>query len=641
MGRFWFVDSLLIFLLGVVLIAPLFALNWFDNWGSIESTFISDARMLKDWGYAPRWQPLWYCGTRWDYIYPPALRYGTAVLSNFFKGKTTRGYHAYIGLFYCIGIAGIYWLVRTGSHSRLWAYFAAISTATISPSYVLIRRIRDDVFLAHTLPHRLNVLIRYGEGPHMTALALIPIALVCAWRGLRPGQNRWLAGSAVASALVVSNNFYGATALAIFMPVLCVALWAAYREHVIWLRAGTLAALSFGLCAFWLTPSYVRVTLTNMRWVSNQGNSWSIAVAVVAVAAFVAAALRWGRNRPWPVFVLGAAGLYTVNVLGHEYAGFRVIGEPGRLIPELDLCLILGAVLVASWLPRRWGAAMLVTLLVAGGYRYVPNAWRLFPRTKDYTQRVEFQIQQWMYENMPDARAVVSGSVRFWYDTWHDLAQVGGGSDQGVINPNTMIAQYGVREDSIERSIAWAKAMGASALISHGGNSEEYYHDWKEPRRFDGILPILYNDTRGNVIYQVERLYPERVRVVDSAAMRQVPPIFENVGGEAVTQYAQQVETGPRMRYHRPANEEIVVQGRVGTGQSLLIQESYDPEWRAYSNGKEVAIRPDPAMMMLIDVPPGEQEVRLRFGRPVENLAGAALSTLTAALIGWLVWRKR
>lgn len=597
--------------------------------------------MLKEWGYTPRWQPLWYCGTRWDYIYPPALRYGTAVLAGVFKGKTTRGYHAYIGLFYCLGIAAVYLLVRAGSQSRLWAYYAAIAVATISPSYVLIRRIRDDVFLAHTLPHRLNVLIRYGEGPHMTALALIALVLFLAWHGLRRGNSRALAGAAIAAALVVSNNFYGATGLAIFFPVLCISLWAADREHLIWLRAAAIAVLAYGLCAFWLTPGYLRVTLENMRWVSVPGNPWSVVAGAAALLVFCLAAFRWGKHRPWPVFVLGSAWLYGIIVLGHEYFGFRILGEPGRLIPELDLSLILASVLVASWLPRWAGVLGMTLFLAAGAHRYVPNAWRLFPKTKDYTQRVEYYIQQWMAENMPGTRASVSGSVRFWYNAWQNLPQVGGGSDQGVLNPNTMIAQYAIREDQTGRSIAWAKAMGAGALITHDRNSEEHYHDWKEPRRFDGTLPIAFDDKRGNVIYRVERAHPERARVVDMATIKKIPPLFENLAGDAVLDYAAAIEQGPSVSVRRVSNEEIVLRAPVGQGQALLVQESYDPGWRAYAGDKQLPVEPDPARMMLIEAPPGETEIRMVFPRPLENIAGSGVSALTVAALAWLFWRRR
>ena len=59
-------------------------------------------------------------------------------------------------------------------------------------------------------PMRLNVLIRYGEGPHMSAFAWIPWALAAAWIGLRPGRDRYLGLSALCCAMVATNNFYGA-----------------------------------------------------------------------------------------------------------------------------------------------------------------------------------------------------------------------------------------------------------------------------------------------------------------------------------------------------------------------------------------------------------------------------------------------
>ncbi|HLK22903.1 MAG TPA: hypothetical protein VKT81_28350, partial [Bryobacteraceae bacterium] len=109
-GRRTLLDSAIIFLLAGWLIAPLFKTEYIDHWGSIESTFIADARMLREHLPHPAWQPLWYCGTRFDYIYPPALRYGTALLSVAAGISTARAYHLYTAFFYALGIAGVYLL---------------------------------------------------------------------------------------------------------------------------------------------------------------------------------------------------------------------------------------------------------------------------------------------------------------------------------------------------------------------------------------------------------------------------------------------------------------------------------------------------------------------------------------------------
>ncbi len=59
-------DCILIFLICAVLYKPYALRKYTDQWPSIESTFISDARFLADHWPHPRWQPLWYTGTRFD-----------------------------------------------------------------------------------------------------------------------------------------------------------------------------------------------------------------------------------------------------------------------------------------------------------------------------------------------------------------------------------------------------------------------------------------------------------------------------------------------------------------------------------------------------------------------------------------------
>jgi uncharacterized membrane protein YfhO len=48
-------------------------------------------------------------------------------------------------------------------------------------------------------------------------------------------------------------------------------------------------------------------------------------------------------------------------------------------------------------------------------------------------------------------------------------------------------------------------------------------------------------------------------------------------------------------------------------GESLLVQETYDPDWRAYLGGRRLAIRRDAVGFLLVDVPPGEHDLRLVF----------------------------
>ena len=122
-GKRWVLDSILIFALSAFLIWPLFKMDYMENWSSIESTFISDGRMLRERTQHAEWQPNWYLGTRFDYVYPPALRYGTAMLSKWLHVSTARSYHLYTAALSCLGIVGIYWLVSVGSEGRQLLFF--------------------------------------------------------------------------------------------------------------------------------------------------------------------------------------------------------------------------------------------------------------------------------------------------------------------------------------------------------------------------------------------------------------------------------------------------------------------------------------------------------------------------------------
>jgi Predicted integral membrane protein len=337
-ARQWAIDCFLIFLLTGVLIKPLFKVKYLDKWDSIESTFISDARFLAENWPHPNWQPLWYCGTRFDYVYPPMLRYGTAGLTKLFPILPVRAYHIYTAFFYCLGIVGVYFFVRIGSGSRGGAWLAAAGAALLSPAFLFLTNVRADAWL--WVPQRLGVLVRYGEGPHMTALAWLPIGLGFAYRALLKNRPVDLALAAAGCAMVVSNNFYGATSLAVIFPILVWSLYITQLDMKIWWRALAIILLAYGLTAFWLVPSYLRITLTNMQFVSEKGNAWSIWVGLAVAITYILLSDKYARGKSaqaYTVLVTGMALFFTMNVLGQYYFNFRIIGEPSRMVPELDL----------------------------------------------------------------------------------------------------------------------------------------------------------------------------------------------------------------------------------------------------------------------------------------------------------------
>lgn len=648
----WALDMFLIAAVAAAMIWPIFKTKYYDNWMTIDSTFIADGHYLSENLPHPGWQPLWYGGTRFDYVYPPAIRYGTAVIAKLTGVVAGKAYHIYTGFFYSLGIAFIYFLVRIGSGSRLYGWAAALAAATVSPALIFMLHIRADVY--PMFAQRLSALVRYGEGPHMTAFAILPLALGLAWHGLRAGHTRWLAASAIASAAVVSNNFYGATSLALWFPILCWAVFTETRDWKLWLRAAAIAALAYGLCALWLTPSFLRITSRNLAIVSQKGSLWSIQLALAVAVVYLAATWFLARRgaKPWTIFVLGVATFCSLNTLGQYYINFRVAGEPERLIPELDLSLILlcGLALHALWtrfpgrVPRAAVAAVaLAAVLIPGSY-YIKKPWRHLQRTSEYKHLLEYQIADWVATNRPNTRSQVTGTVRFWWNVWTNNAQIGGGSEQGITNIKVMDMFWRlVLGEDAKTDILWLKSFGVDNLVVNDKTSKLLLCDFEHPHKFIGALPVLWEDGKGNWIYGVPRKHPGIARVVDSAsyAKSRFPTWPDDI--EALQQYVDTLENPatPAAQSAWLKSDTLEVTAETAQGQSLALQMAYDPYWRARENGQEYKVSEDVYGQVRIDLPPGTHKIELHFDTPLENQLGRAVSVLSLALVAYLLSRKK
>jgi hypothetical protein len=511
----------------------------------------------------------------------------------------------------------------------------------------------------YSCPQRLNALVRWGEGPHISALCVLPLALAFAYWAMTRRNLATLSAAAALCALVVSNNFYGAVTLAILYPLLVWCVWVGYQEHKVWLWAAAIPVLSYGLTAVWLVPSYLRETTANLAMVAASGKPSHIALAAALMAVFLVLSYVFGRFRRdlvYPLFVSGATLLFAVAVLGEAFFQLQVFGSAMRFVPELDIALILAWLEICRQLAARfslrnpaqarlWQAAAVVLALVPLMFCrfYVSNAWRLYVEDPNYEQRVEYRLSHWMADNRPDVRTYVEGSIRFWYNVWQDLPQLTGGSHQGTANQNLEAVEWNLRSAQAgEWAKEWMLAFGVGATIVSEKTSQDVYPTLLDPYKFDGVLPVLLDNGAGDTIYEVPRRFPARARVVDEAVVRALLPVSEGWYRDRLQAYVRAVEQGPdspvTQEWRGP--ETMLLRATFEPGQLLLIQESYDPAWHAYLDGTELGVREDVLGQTLVAVPPGEHEILMRFELPLENWIGriltmiAILVTLTLAVLG-------
>ncbi len=190
-----------------------------------------------------------------------------------------------------------------------------------------------------------------------------------------------------------------------------------------------------------------------------------------------------------------------------------------------------------------------------------------------------------------------------------------------------------------ELGVRWLTALGADAVIVSDKRSQEMYHDFSLPGKFVGVLPVLYDDGQGNVIYRVPRRHPSLARVVDRARWQALKPL-EQANPERLRDYTAVIEEGPDSPTTSTwaGTDELHVHARVTAGQSVLVQETYDPAWHAYAGGHELPVHRDQgADFSVIDAPPGEHDIAFRFETPMENRIGWVVTALSLALAAALL----
>jgi hypothetical protein len=187
------------------------------------------------------------------------------------------------------------------------------------------------------------------------------------------------------------------------------------------------------------------------------------------------------------------------------------------------------------------------------------------------------------------------------------------------------------------------QAMGADSVYVADARSQEEYKDFVHPEKFVGALAVLYDDGNGNVLYRIPRRWAPRVRVVETAKIDAAKAPRANADVEYLQAYVDAVEKGPDApgTLTRRGTDAMVARVKVGPGESVLVQESFDTAWRARSAGRELRVRKDVMGMMVIEAPAGDREIELEFVTPLENRVGRVVTGVTVLGLVGMVWVGR
>jgi len=636
------------FAVQAVLIAPLFTGEFTRYRGSIEAAYITDARFIVDHFPDLTWNPFWYLGFPFEWFYTPLLPGLVAIIGKLID-DVPAAYRLVAASGYALGPAALYVATRTVARSRAAAMFAALAFIFLPSVSYLLPGLQADgsAFAGAPLPPpwRLIALVEYGEGPHVLSLSLALLALAAGVRYIRAPSGARLAIAVIAVVAVALTNLIGVLGAAVFLGLVPASERIGGRAEGRYARLFVIGALAGLLSLGWYSVGFVRAVFGfSTPGGSDGGGTAYLWLPVVLIATLVAVAWLDRRLPEGGALAVGWIAVFGAVVVARQFGGITLAPQPIRYALELDAAAAIGIGIATAWALRRPAAfrrgrlraaaglalAALIIAIGSGGWltvreRLGPDlAWR------DWSER---RVALWLSEHLAwGERAYLTGDHAFWADVFADVPQVRGGVDFAFSNPWWAHVTYQVNNGAdADISAMWMAALPVRYIVVAGSTSSEVYRDFADPTKFDGQLPVVF-DQRGVRIYEVTRVGDPRLAIAGVADLAAPTSAIDRT---AVSDYVKRVGGGRAPGKLEPRGlgawrAEVDVQ----SGEQVVLRQAYDAGWRATVDGRPARVRADPIGQLIVDVPPGHHVVEIEHGVHTDLLAGLAVATFTA--VAWL-----
>ncbi|MDZ7637635.1 MAG: hypothetical protein U5J83_05210 [Bryobacterales bacterium] len=627
--------GLLLLLLNAILIWPLFAVEYPASFFSIEGAFIGIARHIQQHPGQLSWFPWWYGGIPFPHAYPPFSHALTAFWASLSGNSVARAYHQVAATAYCLIPVALYALARSLRAERLPSIVAGLGISLVSPAAILFGSIRGDLG-EWNLARRLHVLIAYGEGPHMVSILFCLVTLALLARVFAVPRAHWFVLASLGCGATALSNWLGAVALAFGALALLLAMEDPFRRRR-WLHAVGIAFLAYGIASPWMPPSTIAAIRRNAPFVEGRFEVSALTMVYGLAVALGVATLLWvlrtmGANRAVRFAVLWAWMLGVVVALARK-PGIALLPQPIRYHIEMEIALLLALVLAGYWFfqealdRQRWAIGWLALLTILGAWQ-IPTYYvyaRGLIQQGDGDSSVEAQTARWLARELPGERAWLPGSVAYWANAFADVPQFGGGFDNGIQNPATMGVNYqiysseGAGERDGEIAVTWLKAYGVRAVQVSLPDSPEYFHPFRNPAKFNGLLEPIWGHRKMRM-YAVPARHEGLAFVVPDAALPSNRPHDGLDVGEAERYVAALEDSSlPVTQFAWRGLGEAAIQARVGEGQAVSVQVSHHPGWEAFAGGRKLPLEEDGLGQIVLRPGAGEHAIRLVFTGGMEQ----------------------
>jgi hypothetical protein len=614
-----------IFAINAYICRNLFALEFSQRMESIEGSYMSIARWAAANWSDLTWFPLWFNGMPFHKVYQPGFHFTVAGLSILLGWTPQHAYHFLTALTYSAGAVTLFWLCYAATKDRTQALTAAMLYSLISPACFLVPLIRADAG-GWLSPRRYQILVHYGEGPHTSAVALIPVVILVLHGAVALRNRVCIALAPFALAAVALTNWPGSMGLTMAVLAYCLSQIGSFRLRQ-WLALAGMGIAAYLISSPWLTPSVIAAALRNAR--QSDATSYGAAqlwpgLILAATIAILLLVFRWAAADRWLRFFVFFTLISGGVSMGSDWFGWRLLPQPGRFEVEFAMAFTATFAYLLIWLLRKLPVRMQVAaaaVLVLFGARQTLHYARYAQRVTgsiEITSTIEYQMAKWFEANLQDQRVFAPGNVSLWMNMFTDVPQMAGCCDQGIPNQEYRIAVYtiytgqnaGARDAEI--SLLWLRAYGANAIGTTGPNSTEFFKPFWNWKKFDGVLPELWRQGE-NVVYRVPRKSTDPVRVIPKAAV--TPRAPENgLDIEPLQPFVQALEDPdmPAATFRWVNRHEAVIDAETRPGQVIFLQISHDAGWKAIEDGTVLPVSTDLLGMSYVE-PAKSGRVQLRL----------------------------
>jgi hypothetical protein len=575
----------------------LFHSQYIAQMASIEGAFIGLARYIRDHFPHLSWMPLWYGGIPFPDSYPPLLHLTVAGVSALARISAGLAYHLVIAVFYSLAAVALYWALERMGATRWAALLAAAGYSLFSPTIWLVPSFRHDIG-GWFAPCRLDAMVSWGEGPHITALLFLPLAVGGLWVAIQRRTPASCFAAALALAATALSNWIGGFSLALVGVSFLLANFGGA-----WLRLAFIACWAFAIAAPFFTPSTIATIQANAPLVAAGGfksNPTLEAIVAAGALALAWALSKWQVDRSVRVAALFLYFTGAISLLA-EWFKLNVIPQPERYHLEMDLAFWLFAGLVAARVkvahPRILIAATAAICLSVAILQH--RRAQELERPIDIASTAEFEISHRLGEHDPRQRVFAPGTIGFWMQAFSDTPMLTGGFDNGERNtflPDVIYQIYaGDRQDTM---LAWLKAFGIGAVVGGGPKSREFYHPYAHPEKFDG-LPEIWRDGP-EVIYAVPRRRASLAHaMLPSDLPQERPPAYYP---KPLDHYLAALDDPglPDASFTWRGTSAASIAGTFTPEQVLSVQITYDKGWHATVGGELRPILQDKLGQMIV-----------------------------------------